>query len=338
MRILLCSHWFAPSIGGVETVSKILAEEFTRAGHVVTIVTSTSGPSASEMQVAYEIVRNPSGRALSHLAKHSDVLMQNMISLRTLMPLLLTRKPMLVTHQSWMRRNDGTLGTENHLKRLASRFCHNIAISQSIADSLPVKSEVIGNPFEFAEFAPLRERPKNRDIVFMGRLVSDKGCDVLLVALAELKTRGFTPSVTIIGDGPEMPKLRALVEQFELGSQVEFKGAVREGRGELVAQHRIMAIPSVWAEPFGIVALEGIASGCAIVASNQGGLPEAGGPAGLYFPNRDAKVMAAHLETLLTNDAKRKRLVDAGPAHLERFQSSAVAARYLALFEQLLRK
>lgn len=337
MRILLCSNWFAPSIGGVETVSKILAEEFTRAGHGVTVVTSSSGGSAAEMGVPYEIVRNPSREALSKLAKSSDVLFQNLISLRTLAPLLLTGKRVVVTHQSWLRRNDGSRGLENYMKLLALRFCQNISISKAIAKSLPVSSEVIGNPFEASEFAHLRDVPKDRDIVFMGRLVSDKGCDLLLQAVAELKARGVTPSVTVIGDGPEMPKLRALVDSLDLAKQVEFKGAMREGRGEVVARHRIMAIPSVWAEPFGIVALEGVASGCAIVASDQGGLPEAGGPAGLYFPNRDVKKMAEQLEKLVVDEALRTRLIQAGPAHLESFQPATVSSRYLSIFEKNLR-
>ncbi len=166
--------------------------------------------------------------------------------------------------------------------------------------------------------------------------MSDKGCDLLLRALAELKRRGLTPLTTIIGEGPEMTKLRVLVKQLDIEKQVNFKGAMREGRGELVAHHRIMAIPSVWAEPFGIVALEGVASGCAIVASSQGGLPEAAGPCGLYFPNGDVKAMAAHLEKLLIDTALRESMIAAGPEHLKRFQAGEVAARYLAVFEKLM--
>ena len=335
MRVLLCSNWFAPSIGGVETVSKVLAEEFTHAGHDVTVVTNSAGPSAAEMGAPYQIARNVSYKALGKLARNSDILMQNMISLRSLPALILARKPIVVTHQSWMRRHDGSLGLENHFKRLATRFCHNVSISQSVADSLPVKSEVIGNPFEVAEFERLHKLPKDRDIVFMGRLVSDKGCDLLIEALVHLKIRGLNPTTTIVGDGPEMQRLAAMVEQLHLQQQVEFKGAMRQGRGEVVARHRIMAVPSVWAEPFGIVALEGIATGCVIVASDQGGLPEAGGSAGLYFPNGDVKALATHLETLLTMPCERERLQAAGPAHLQRFHPASVAARYLALFEHL---
>ncbi|MFT4113457.1 glycosyltransferase family 4 protein [Silvibacterium sp.] len=338
MHILLCSNWFSPSFGGVETVSKVLAEEFTHAGHRVTVVTSSKGPSAKESGVPYEIVRNPSQAAVFGLARSADVLMQNLISLRTIGPLIASRKPLVVTHQSWMRRHSGRLGPENRLKRLATHFCYNVSISRAIADSLPVKSEVIGNPFEASEFDHLREISKDRDIVFLGRLVSDKGCDLLLHALSRLKTRELTPTCTIIGDGPEMPKLRSLAEQFQLDSQVEFKGAMREGRGEVVARHRIMAIPSVWAEPFGVVALEGIASQCTIVASNQGGLPDAAGPAGLYFPNGDANAMAEQLEKLLIDRELQQRLVSNGQIHLQEFQPAFITRRYLSFFEKLLNK
>jgi glycogen synthase len=333
VRIILCSHWFFPSFGGVETVSQILAEEFIRAGAKVSVVTSTPGP---EISFPYQVFRQPDGKELRRLAQDSDVIFQNLISLRTLTPLILSRKPIVVTHQSWLRRADGRRGLENHLKHLALRACHNVSISEAIAASLPVPSIVIGNPFDTREFEGLTDRPRDRDIVFLGRLVSDKGCDLLLYALAELKTKGLSPSLTVIGDGPEMPALKTLAAKLGLNAQVEFLGAVREGRGQIVARHRILAIPSIFAEPFGVVALEGVASGCAVVASAEGGLPDAVGPCGVYFPNGDAAGLALALEQTLTDTALRARLVSGGPTHLQKFRPEVVAGRYLDLFYSLL--
>ena len=333
MRILLCSNWFAPNIGGVETTSKIFAEEFARAGNEVTVVTDTPG---DPMEVPYGIVRKPSSGQLRGLAARADILVQNLISLRTLVSLFPSRKPIVIVHASWMRRNDGSLGLENHLKRLAARFCTNVAISKAMADSLPVPSRVIGNPFEASEFLPLRTRPRVKDIVFMGRLVSDKGCDLLLKALAALKDKGLRPSLTIIGDGAEREKLVGMTRDLGLEGQVEFKGALGQGRGEVVAQHRILAIPSRWAEPFGVVALEGIAAGCAVVASDRGGLPEAAGPCGLFFPNGDSSALAARLQAVLTDSGLEKQLVDAGPAHIRNFEPAKVARDYLQLFATLI--
>jgi glycogen(starch) synthase len=333
MRILLCSHWFFPSFGGVETVSKILADEFSRAGQEVSVVTNTPG---SEIRDPYQVFRRPSAKTLRQLARESDVIFQNLISLRTLTSLILSRKPIVVTHQSWLRRTDGRRGLENHLKLLALRACHNVSISEAIAASLPVPSVVIGNPFDTREFEGLTDRPRDRDIVFLGRLVSDKGCDLLLYALAELKTKGLSPSLTVIGDGPEMPALKTLAAELGLNAQVEFLGAVREGRGQIVARHRIFVIPSIFAEPFGVVALEAVASGCAVVASAEGGLPDAVGPCGVYFPNGNVGGLALALEQTLTDPALCSRLVSGGPAHLRNFKPEVIAGRYLDLFRDLL--
>lgn len=333
MRILLSSHWFSPSVGGVETVSQLLAEEFTKAGAQVKVITTTPGSNA---EFPFEVVRQPSLKQLRDLASRSDVILQNLISLRTLLPILDCRKPIVVTHASWMRRPDGVRGWENYVQLLAVRACHNVAISRAIADALPVRSVTIGNPFDAVEFDGLRERPRDKDIVFLGRLVSDKGCDVLLRALAELKSRGQRPSVTIIGDGPERLPLESLSKELGIFPQITFAGKIRQGRGELVARHRIMAIPSLWAEPFGVVALEGIASGCAMVASSGGGLPDAIGPCGLLFPNGDAAALAAALERLLSEPQLRDALISRGPEHLERFQPAAVAKEYLTLFSDLI--
>jgi glycosyltransferase involved in cell wall biosynthesis len=332
MRILLWSQWFAPSIGGVETISRILAEEFARQGCAVTVATHTPGPA---MDLPYAVVRQPSAGEIRRLVRAHDVFFQNTISLRTLVPAMGLGRPVVVAHASWLRRGDGSRGVENYLKLLAVRACHNVAISRAIAAELPVPSVVIGNPFEAEAFAGLRETPRDRDIVFMGRLIGEKGCDVLLRAMAGLRERGLTPTATIIGDGVDMPALQQLAAELGVAEQVEFTGTLREGRGQLVARHRIMAVPSRWSEPFGVVALEGIAAGCALVVSERGGLPDAAGPCGLYFPNGDVPALTEALARLLTDDALRQQLVDAGPEHLKQFEPSAVARQYLDLFHSI---
>jgi len=335
MRILLCSYAFAPSLGGIETVSKILADEFCRLGSTVTVVTYAPGP---PMEARYEVLRRPSFGELYELARKSDVAWQNNISLNMLPPILAARKPVVVTHQTWFARNDGSRGWQDRLKFAVLPALRNVAISRAIAAGLRRESVIIGNPFDPGEFNYLGNGFRAKDIVFMGRLVTDKGCDVALRSLAILRAEGLRPSFTIIGDGPEAPALKQLTAELGLGDQVTFHGAMREGRGREVAQHKVMVVPSIWAEPFGVVALEGIAAGCAVAASAGGGLPDAVGACGLLFPNGDAEALARALKDLLTNAGLREKLLAERGRHLEQFQPETVAKRYLEVFEAAVRR
>jgi glycosyltransferase involved in cell wall biosynthesis len=335
MKILFCSYVFPPSIGGIETVSRILAEQFCRLGSTVTVVTHTPG---EEMDEAYKVVRRPSLEKLRELENGSDIIFQSNISLKTLLPLFFARKPIVIAHHGRLTRVNGRRGWQDYLKRSLLLRCSNVAVSQMVAADLPIKSMVIEDPFESDEFTDPGNGLRDKDIVFLGRLVSDKGCDLALRALAILKQEGLHPSFTVIGDGPEMPALKQLTAELGLTDQVDFLGTIREGRGKIVARHRIMVVPSIWEEPFGVVALEGIAAGCAVVASRGGGLPEAVGPCGILFPNGDVEALARALKDLVTSSSLRDRLAAGRKHHLEHFQPEVVAKRYLEIFESALRR
>lgn len=333
LKILLCAWAFSPSVGGLETVSSILADEFTRLGSAVTVVTHTPGQQPS---TPYEVVRRPSLSRLRALAGKADIILQCNISLRTLFPLLPSHKPTFIAHHGLLTRTNGRRGVRDYLKlAVLSRF-HNISISEAIASHLPVSSVVIGNPFEPGEFQDLGASHRTRDLVFMGRLVPDKGCDVLLRALGKLKEEGICPTLSVIGDGPELPGLKRLAAQLGLAQQVSFRGVLRAGRGAEVARHKIMVVPSLCKEGFGVVALEGIAAGCVIVASSAGGLPETVGPCGLLFPKGDVAALASQLKHLLANPAMQQQLLSGRMQHLEQFLPDAVARHYLQIFSSAL--
>lgn len=333
MRILLCSHVFAPSIGGIETVSRILAEQFSRMGATVTVVTQTPG---DRICSGYEVVRRPSIPRLLKLGRRADIVFESNISLRTILPLLLCGKPIVIAHHGPLTRIDGRIGWQDRVKCALLPACHNVAISDSIASRLPVNSKVIGNPFEADQFARNGAGNRDKDFVFLGRLVSDKGCDLAVRALALLKDDGLCASFTVIGDGPELPGLKRLSAELGVAEQVRFCGAMRAGRGAELARHKVMVIPSVWAEPFGVVALEGIAAGCVLAASNTGGLPEAVGPCGLLFPNGDIAAMGAALKRLTTDPRLRQNLLTDREKHLARFQPQVAARCYMELFASVL--
>ncbi len=332
MKILLSSHAFAPSIGGIETVSALLAEEFVRAGHEVVVVTQTAGE--SEQTFPFAVVRQPSLGELRRRLAWCDIFWQNNLSLRTLWPALLQRVPVVITHQgSYCRRPVG-LDLVQRLKHAVVARTTSVAISRAVAACFDVPSQVIPNPFAARLFAPgpsTTERPN--DLVFLGRLVTEKGLDLLLEALRPKKAR-----LTVVGDGPERAALERLAVQFELSERVSFVGPQRGAAlVALLQEHKIMVVPSRYDEPFGVVALEGIASGCVVVGSRGGGLPEAIGPCGLTFPNGDSAALAAVLDRLLSQPNERTRLTAEAPAHLARFHPAVVAQAYLDLFATKLR-
>lgn len=335
MRILLHSHLFAPSVGGVEQVAFILAGEFQRSGHEVQVCTST--PPGAGVEGSFPIVRRPSAAALRRLVRWSQLVFHNNISLQAAWPLLGCLRPWVIAHHTWIRRPQGGLGWQDRLKRSVLRFATNIAVSQAIAASLPVPSTVIENPYQEDIFRVDERQPRSRDLIFVGRLVSDKGADLLLEALARLHGRNLRPNLTVVGLGPELDKLKSQAAGSGLQGQITFAGLkVGNDLAALLNQHRILVAPSRWQEPFGIVALEAIACGCAVIGSAGGGLPEAIGPCGLTFPNHDAPALAARLAELLESGEKIAALRAAAPTHLERHRPPVVAARYLQVFANAL--
>src|SRR6266404_6047246 len=298
MKILFSSYAFQPSVGGIESVSKILAENFSAEGHDVNLITETSGEEIAGAN--YRIIRKPSVPKLMALVRWSDLLFQNNISLRSLIPALVLRKPAVVMHQTWIQNVRGEVGWNDRIKQALLPHVTNIAISRAVAGRLGTPAAVVGNPYDDNVFHFLPDVVRDKTIVFLGRLVSDKGVDLLLQAMKLLQSEGLMPDLTIVGAGPEEQGLRQLAHDLGLDRQVTFAGE-KSGAplAELLNRHRMLVVPSRWAEPFGVVALEGIACGCVVIGSENGGLKEAIGPCGLVFPNGNAQALAERLRYLL---------------------------------------
>jgi glycogen(starch) synthase len=335
VRILIVSHVYAPSIGGVEAVGEILAREFRDAGHDVKVVTQTLGHAGMD---GPEVIRRPGSWTLLRLVRWADVVLHNNISLRMLWPVLLFGRPWVVGHHIWLARPDGTVAWQDHVKRFVLRFGTHVAPSRAIADALPVSCTVVGNPYRDDLFVEHANARRPRDLVFLGRLVSDKGADVLIDALADLGRRNLEPTLTIVGSGPEEAALRAQVEERGLSGQIEFAGSLT-GRDlvRVLNAHTVLVVPSRWQEPFGIVALEGIACGCVVVGSAGGGLADAIGACGVTFENGNTASLAGALETVLSDPALRLKCRAAAPAHLAKHRRKDVAAAYLRVMTEAVR-
>lgn len=317
-------------------MSALLAQEFSRLDHQVVVVTQTSGERREEFH--FPVVRRPSLGKLFDLIKWCDVFWQNNLSLRTVWPAFILPKPVVITHQgSYCARPTG-LDLPLRFKRAIANRATSVAISQFVADCFSTRSNIIPNPYDARLFAQTsRASARSNELLFVGRLVAEKGLDLLIDSLAQLRSRGLQPRLTIVGSGPELTAMQKLSENLGLRDQVNFAGPKLGAElVEIFRQHKILVVPSRYDEPFGVVALEGIACGCVVVGSSGGGLPEAIGPCGVTFPNGDAERLAGAIEELLRTPDNRDRFLAKAPEHLARFHPVSIANQYLELFQSKL--
>jgi glycosyltransferase involved in cell wall biosynthesis len=315
---------------------EILAEEFSAAGHLVIIVTETPNTKA-EQDCDYDVVRSPSIVSLVRLLRWSDVCLCANVSLRSLGPILIANRPFVVSHHG-LYNSTSRISIVPKLKNVTTRFTNNICCSDAVRSGIPGPSVVIPNSYRSEIFKEYGDVSRDLDILFAGRLVSDKGVTDLIDALRHLGERRLRPTLSILGQGPELSTLKQRVSECGVESQVSFVGT-KSGPdlARFMARHRVMAVPSRWAEPFGIVALEGAACGCVIVGTNLGGLPEAIGPCGLTVPNGDSGAMASALESLLTNEELMHYHRSLAPTHLARHSRASVARKYLDVLRSAIR-
>jgi glycogen synthase len=328
VKILIYSRAFLPHIGGLELNVALLAEQLAQGGDEVVVLTTT--PAGPPERTPYQVRRNPGPFEFVRWMRWCDVFHQPNVSLRGFWPLLVVHRPWVVSHHSWYRRPDGRVGWRDRLKRFLLRYASgSIAVSRAVADDLATPSTVVNNAYRDAIFRLMPEVERTLDLVFVGRLVSDKGADLLLEALAALAARGVDAGLSVVGEGPERPRLEAQARRAGLTGRVQFLGA-RTGKdlARVLNQHRILVVPSRYQEPFGIVALEGIACGCVVVGSAGGGLKDAIGPCGETVSNSDAGALADALERLLRDPSRLQQYRSGAAHHLALHAPALVVEQY----------
>jgi glycogen(starch) synthase len=330
MKVAMTTVPFCPQVGGVETVVSLLAKELVRIGCEVKVVTSTLSTLTDHYD--FEVIRAPNHFELLRVYFWADLYLQHGPSLKFGWPVFLCSKTAAIVHHIWMNHTEGVSGV-GWLRRQLLRRCRNLVVSTVLGESLPTPSERVFNPYDNELFEIMPQIARDRDLIFVGRLIKEKGADLILESLDKLQRRRQRPNLTIVGEGPELPGLRDLVMQHGLEQSVRFLGAhsgtdlARE-----LNRHKIMIVPSRGMEAFGIVALEGIACGCAVIGSDGGGLPEAIGKCGLLFPSGDSDGLAGRIESLLLSPDTVLGFRDFANTHLQRHVPSSVVLQYLALF------
>lgn len=328
MKILIYSSVFYPSIGGIENLTLSLAKEFHRCGHQVKVVTEQRQTPGMSIE-GIEIFHSSDVIQQLRLFFWCDVWYMPNITLKGMWLLLFNPfKRLFISHNDFHvidARNPKAM-LKNVVIRLMAK---NISVSRSVARALKVESTVILNCYNDGDFRIYPEEERVRDFLFVGRLVSQKGCELLLGACREL-ARPFT--LSIVGDGAEWKRLQALVDEYGLRDCVTFLGFQRdEALARTMNRHRVMVVPSLGAEGFGIVALEGLACGCEMVVSDAGGLPEAVGGFGEVFPVGDGAALRALLERHLAQPAVGA-MSEGRVRYLQGRTAKNVAQEYLDVF------
>lgn len=173
-------------------------------------------------------------------------------------------------------------------------------------------------------------------ILFAGRLVADKGADVFVQACAAVLPQLPGWRAAMIGadrfrpDSPETPFIAAL-RPAAAAAGVELRG--HQANDAVLAAMRaaaIVVVPSRWHEPFGLVALEAMVNGAALVCSPLGGLPEVAGDTALYADPADPAAVAAAILSLAQDPARRASMAAAARTRAEGFGVPAAVRRLLA--------
>jgi glycosyltransferase involved in cell wall biosynthesis len=193
----------------------------------------------------------------------------------------------------WGRRRTGrVLGCSQWV-------CRELARHGVEAEHLPPPVPAPGPTFR-------RLASEGPTLVYCGRLDRTKGVPLLLRAFARMRPDAPAARLRIVGEGPLRRSLEDLVREHGLEEQVSFRGLVPP---ELV-EHELadawaVVVPSLWAEPLGLVAVEAIVRGIPVVASAAGGLGETveHGTSGLLFANGNENELVSHLEAVATGRA-----------------------------------
>lgn len=375
MRLLIYAHYFAPSIGGVETVVLALAAEFaTEKERIrVTVVTQTQRGEHDDATLPYQVVRAPSVWHLWRLIREADIVHAAGTAISPMILGLLARKPVVVEHHGFQAIcPSGQLVQEpqdtpcpghfmagNHAAclRCSSRpaawttlrlwlltfvrrwLCRRVAVNV-------VPTAWLGRLLKLphVEAVPhgvvMPDSPARHaeaiNVVFIGRLVRPKGLQVLLQAVRSLHARGLRFQTSIVGDGPERATLEKSMKSDASGAVVRFLGKLPEKEAaKVLLQAGVLVVPSLGGEVFGMVVLENMARGIPVIASDLGAFQEVMADAGICFKTGDAEDLATQLAAVLQDRALSNRLSAAAARRAEELTVRRMVEGHTRIYRRL---
>lgn len=180
---------------------------------------------------------------------------------------------------------------------------------------------------------------KDPTVVYAGRLTREKGVDVLLHAFGTIRHKVPNAKLMIAGSGQEKDALKTLVQGLGLGKAVSMPGHLTRNELEKRAREAwVQVVPSRWAEPFGLVAVEAMMRGTAVVGSATGGLTEIveQGCTGFLVPPDNSEALAEKLLVLLQDRRLSETMgEEAQRVAMSRFSLARQVDEFVGIYEQL---
>jgi glycosyltransferase involved in cell wall biosynthesis len=299
----------------------------------LTLVTQTPVHGMDDSTLPFRVVRRPGFGRLIRLIREADLLHMAGPTLLPSAIAWLMRKPAVIEHHGFQsicpngqllyeltqspcpghfmaRRYAECIRCNSKLGKLASLKMWLLTfprrwLSQHVSANI-VPTSWLGSLIQLNRTQtihhglPPRESSRERratsnapTFVFLGRLVSTKGAELLIEAAEILKNRHREFQVKIIGDGPARQELEKLVRELEVQNYVRFLGYIpSEGLQEMIEEAIAVIMPSLGGEVFGLVAAENMQKGKLVIASDIGALSEVLGDAGMTFTTGDAQDLA----------------------------------------------
>lgn len=212
-----------------------------------------------------------------------------------------------------------------HWRRLAERLAVAVAVSPVAASAIePIVgvARIIPNSIDTSRYDPFSAKTPGR-MVFIGRDEPRKGLDVLLSAYRQLRSSTLDTELTVIGASrPDAPGVR-------------FLGPVDEAtKRQALASADVFVAPNTGGESFGLVLLEAMASGCAVVASALPAFRFVAGDAALYAPPEDVAALERALKTMVRDREVRAEYQRRARERVATFDRERVMTEYLKVYAE----
>jgi glycogen(starch) synthase len=243
--------------------------------------------------------------------------------------------------ERWLAgESDRVIVCSSHVRDEIIQHC---GIPPSRIDVIPcgVDPAPFGVAVNLPAFRDVLAGPEERVILYVGRLDPEKGVEVLVRAFARLDPEAGELRLVIVGEGQRAEMLQQLAEEVGVRKQVTFLGYV--SHPALAAVFRaaeLVVVPSLY-EPFGMVALEAMAAGRPVVASDAGGLGEivTSEETGLCVPCGDERALAGAMERLLGDPGFAASLAASGRERaLREYSWQRAADRTRQCYSRVLRR